>query len=69
MILGGESGGAKRREMDPAWLSAVASQCQAADVAVWVKQDSGPRSGLQGRIPDELWALKQFPAELPAVSA
>lgn len=28
---------------------------------VFVKQDSGPRPGMQGRIPDELWALKQFP--------
>lgn len=35
-------------------------QCKAAQVPVFVKQDSGPRSGMQGRIPDELW-IKEFP--------
>jgi protein gp37 len=69
VICGGESGGSKRREMDPEWLSFIASQCQDAGVPVWVKQDSGPRSGLQGRIPDDLWALKQFPAVPEAVAA
>jgi hypothetical protein len=27
---------------------------------VWVKQDSGPRAGQQGRIPDDLW-IHEFP--------
>lgn len=68
IITGGESGGAKRREMDPTWLSGLALQVMDAGVPLWVKQDSGPRSGLQGRIPDELW-IHQFPAELaPAVT-
>jgi protein gp37 len=61
VITGGESG-PKRREMNVAWLTSVADQCQAAGVPVYVKQDSGPRSGLQGRIPAAAWALKQFPA-------
>lgn len=43
------------------WLARIVWQCQDAGVPVFVKQDSGPRPGMQGRIPDELWALKQFP--------
>ena len=61
IIAGGESGGAKRREMDLRWLESIAGQCQAAGVPCFVKQDSGPRSGLQGRIPDATWRLKDFP--------
>lgn len=41
------------------WTDAT-RQCQAAGVAVFVKQGSGPRPGKQGRIPDELW-LKEMP--------
>lgn len=66
IIAGGESGGPKRREMNPAWLSSIADQCKAASVPLWVKQDSGPRSGLQGRIPDDIWCRKEFPAEVTA---
>src|SRR5579871_5928034 len=69
VIIGGESGGSKRREMDPAWLSALAFQCHSAGVPVWVKQDSGPRSGLQGRLSDFLWSLKEFPLDPLAVPA
>jgi protein gp37 len=61
VITGGESGG-RRREMDIGWLTSLAGQCQAAGVPVHVKQDSGQRSGLQGRNPDKTWALRQFPA-------
>ena len=43
------------------WLESIVEQCKSAGVPVFVKQDSGPRSGQQGRIPDALWALKQFP--------
>lgn len=60
VIVGGESG-ARRRDADPGWITDIARQCQAADVPVFVKQDSGPRSGQQGRIPDDIWALKEFP--------
>jgi protein gp37 len=63
VITGGESGGAKRREMSISWLESGAGQCRAAGVPVFVKQDSGPRPGMQGRIPDATWALRQFPAE------
>jgi protein gp37 len=43
------------------WLERIAEACERAGVACFVKQDSGPRPGMQGRIPDRLWKLKQFP--------
>lgn len=42
IITGGESGGAKRKGMAPAWLGGIVGQCQAAQIPVYVKQDSGP---------------------------
>jgi protein gp37 len=67
VIVGGESGPG-HRPMDIAWLESIVAQCKDAGVAVWVKQDSGPRAGQQGRIPDDLW-IHQFPlaAELAGV--
>ena len=62
VIVGGESGG-RRRDMDLAWLASITAQCRAAGVPVYVKQDSGPKPGQQGRIPAAIWALKQFPAQ------
>jgi protein gp37 len=59
LIIGGESGPGAR-PMDLAWLSPAISQCREAGVPVFVKQDSGPRPGKQGRIPDDLW-IKKFP--------
>lgn len=61
VIVGGESG-TQHRPMEPAWAQAIADQCQAAGVPVFMKQDSGPRAGAQGRLSPALWALKQFPA-------
>ena len=61
VVVGGESG-PDHRPMDIGWLESIVSQCQSAGVAVHVKQDSGPSAGMQGRIPDDLWQLKQFPA-------
>ncbi len=63
VVVGGESGPG-HRPMDIGWLESIAGQCRDAGVPLWVKQDSGPRSGLQGRIPDRLWAIRQFPAEV-----
>lgn len=60
-IIGGESGSDLR---DPG-LSAivdVARQFERAGVALFVKQDVHRRPGQQGRIPDDIWAVKQFPA-------
>lgn len=60
IIVGGESGPG-RREMDIDWLIGIVDQCKRAGVAAWVKQDSGMYPGKQGRIPDDVWAVKQFP--------
>jgi len=63
VIVGGESG-SDSRPMELDWVRSLVSQCQHAAVPVFVKQDSGPRPGMQGRIPDELW-LKEFPEVAP----
>ncbi len=60
VIVGGESG-PYARPMDVDWLVSIVARCEAAGVPVFVKQDSGPWSGKQGRIPHDIWALKQFP--------
>jgi protein gp37 len=62
VIAGGESGPG-HRPMDIAWLESIANQCRMASIPLFVKQDSGPRAGQQGRIPDDIWALKQFPGD------
>ena len=67
VVVGGESGSG-HRPMKIEWLASIVDQCCAANVPVFVKQDSGPLPGKQGRIPDHLWALKQFP-KTPGVVA
>lgn len=59
VIVGGESG-PRARPCDLAWIRSVVEQCRAASVPVFVKQDSGPRPGMQGRIQDDLW-VREFP--------
>lgn len=58
MVVGGESGPG-RRPCEMKWIADIVRQCDAAGVPVFVKQDSGPRPGEQGRIPAELWARKE----------
>lgn len=60
VIFGGESGPGFR-PMDMQWLADGVAQCKAANIPVYVKQDSGLYPGQQGRIPDDLWNLKEFP--------
>ncbi len=60
VVPGGESG-ADHRPMEIWWAECTATQCQALGVAVFVKQDSGPRAGEQRRLSDVMWALKEFP--------
>ena len=60
VIVGAESG-PKRRPMDLAWLEAIAAQCDAEYIPLYVKQDGALRPGQQGRIPDALWDRKEFP--------
>lgn len=58
LVVGGESGPG-RRPCEVEWIADIVGQCDAADVPVFVKQDSGPRPGEQGRIPAGLWARKE----------
>lgn len=60
VIVGGESG-PKRRDCGWQAIRDVAKQCVAAGVPVFVKQDCAFKPGQQGRLPDEIWQLKQFP--------
>ena len=62
VLVGGESG-PNARPCDVAWIRSIRDQCAAAGVPCFVKQDSGPKPGRRGRIPDDLWAVKEFPAE------
>lgn len=58
-VVGGESGAGHRTMPLEAALNII-DVLRSAHIPVWVKQDSGPRPGMQGRIPDNYW-LKQFP--------
>lgn len=58
-VVGGESG-ANHRPMKKDWLIHLMAFCKDVELPIFVKQDSGPRPGLQGRIADSLW-VKQFP--------
>ncbi len=65
VIVGGESGPDKvRRDCDPAWICQIVDACRYAQTPVFVKQDSGPKPGQQGRIPDSHW-VHEFPANVP----
>jgi protein gp37 len=59
-IVGGESGG-NRRDCGVDAIVSVAEQCRAAGVPVFVKQDCAAKAGHQGRIPENIWRLKEFP--------
>ncbi len=59
-IIGGESG-PRFRPCEVAWIESIVAQCREAGVAAFVKQDSGRWPGQQGRIPDDLWAAKEWP--------
>ena len=67
VIVGGESGPG-HRPMQSVWLEDLAQQCDALQVPLFVKQDSGPKPGQQGCISDRLWARKEMPAETPEAS-
>jgi protein gp37 len=67
VIVGGESG-RNRRDCGVEAIISVAEQCRAAGVPVYVKQDVALRPGQQGRIPGDIWALKQFPEQRVAAA-
>lgn len=60
VIVGGESGPGAR-PMEVGWARSIVEQCGGAGVPVFVKQDSGPKPGQQGRIPLDVWQHKEFP--------
>lgn len=59
-IFGGESGPG-HETLDIGALERSVSAARDRGCAIFVKQDSGPYPRRQGRIPDDLWSLKQFP--------
>jgi len=60
IVVGGESGPSFRdRGVD--LLINLVRDAQAHQCAVWFKQDYGRKPDKQGRIPDDLWALKELP--------
>ncbi len=65
VIVGGESGPG-HRPMTLDWLVGVVDQCMANQTPVFVKQDSGFKPGKQGRLSNEVWALKEFPEAVTA---
>lgn len=60
VIVGGESG-PHHRHCEVEWIESLVSQARAASVPVFVKQASGRFPGQQGRIPDEVWKMKEMP--------
>lgn len=60
VIVGGESG-RKARPCNIEWIESIVDQCEAVGVPCFVKQDSALKPGQQGRIPDRLWKMKEFP--------
>ena len=60
VIVGLESG-PRFRPGNIEWIESIVDQCRAANVPVFVKQDNALKSGQQGRIPDRLWKIKEFP--------
>jgi protein gp37 len=64
IIVGGESGpGFRHCKLE--WIADIAEQCKSVGVGCFVKQFSGPKPGMRGSIPDELWNLKQLPKQNP----
>lgn len=61
VIVGGESIGPRDRVCQVKWIDDIVEQCQLAGTACFVKQDAGSAPGMQGRISDSIWAVKEFP--------
>jgi protein gp37 len=60
VIIGGESGKG-HRPMTISWVESLAQQCIQAGLPLFVKQDTGGKSGKQGALPDALWTFKERP--------
>jgi protein gp37 len=59
VIVGGESG-SNCRPMKLEWVRLIRDACKQHGVAFFMKQDAGPKPGMRGRIPDDLW-IQEFP--------
>ena len=59
-IIGLESG-RNHRTGEVEWIRSPVEQAHAAGVPAFVKQDAGLKPGQQGRIPDDLWNVKEMP--------
>jgi len=68
VIVGGESG-ANRRDCGVEAIIDVAAQCAVEDVPCYVKQDCSMYDGRQGRLPDGVWNIKEFPMQPELASA
>lgn len=64
-VIGGESG-SRYRDCGPAAIESLAHRCRDHGVAVYVKQDAGRWPERQGRIPKNVWALKEYPERVEA---
>lgn len=64
IIVGGESGGG-HRSLDLGAVERLASQCAAASLPLFVKQDSGFHPGERGRLSEDLWSRKLWPEVTP----
>ena len=60
MIAGLESG-PNRRDGGLDCIMDAVGFCQFAQIPIYVKQDCAMKSGQQGRIPDNIWKIKEFP--------
>jgi len=60
VIVGGESG-RNRRTMAMYWMENICAQCNILGTPLFIKQDSALKPGRRGRIPDSVWARKEFP--------
>jgi protein gp37 len=60
IVVGAESGfGYRDCGVDA--IVDIVKQCQNQNVPCYVKQDAAFKSGSQGRIPNDIWSIKQFP--------
>ncbi|MGC3968921.1 MAG: DUF5131 family protein [Pirellulales bacterium] len=66
LLLGLESG-PKRRDPGVGVLLDAAEQATSIGTPVFVKQDCALKPEQQGRIPNDVWSLKQFPRTVPYV--
>lgn len=68
-VIGGGESGKDRRGPGVEPLIFLAKQCVEAGIPFFCKQDSAFKPGQQGRIPNDIFALKQFPTPAATVAS